>query len=283
LAETSLLNEKVIRYLNQLPEMTLNIIDVGCHMGHYMQEFKTSGIKKKLFVIGIAPLDYKTQEYDRYYQLAITDLPTKELEFYEHEDAACSSLLQMNSELVTYDLKERDTKWYVGREIHKVAQQKMVKTERLSNLIKENHLETIHFIKVDAQGHDINVVRSLDDRINNVLFIQLEAAATHNQDLLLYKGQQLLEDDIREMSAFGFDVAVVHDYGVLGYDGKPASPEADVIFYNRNKVSSEILNAMPQLNGMPQSFFAHHLQKFARLMQTVKRKLYTLIKLVLLP
>lgn len=64
--------------------------------------------------------------------------------------------------------------------------------------------------------------------IHNVMFVQLKCVTSKDKDVVLYDGQTIMEDDIKVMDSFGFDVFSVEDYSYTG------TPEADVVFINRN-------------------------------------------------
>jgi FkbM family methyltransferase len=61
----------------------------------------------------------------------------------------------------------------------------LVPTTRLDTFMRDNGIATIEFLKIDAQGGDFSVVRSLGDRIGDVKRVQLEVVPGASQ---LYRG-----------------------------------------------------------------------------------------------
>ena len=71
-----------------------------------------------------------------------------------------------------------------------------IKVKRLDTFIKENNIEKIDLIKIDTQGHDLNVVKSLGNKINIVDTIILECQIKN-----LYKNSFTKEEIINYMNS----------------------------------------------------------------------------------
>jgi len=215
--------EKLVEALNALEEEELLFVDVGCHKGHYWGKLQ-SHLKKPTFAIGIDPLDYSVQGgYNKFYNIAIDNVlkPTKAL-FREYNEPGCSSLLKMNVDDLSHDAKDYLKKWYVGYNIEDVIREFEVEVDSLYNLFKDD--KSISFIKIDTQGNDINVVRSLRKLLRTTHYIQIESASKNN---VLYHGQKTIDSDIERMRRMGFDVLEIIDYSKWA-----AVQESDVVFYN---------------------------------------------------
>lgn len=218
-------------YLNSLQDSTLVIVDVGCYAGVFrniLQEF----LLKPSFWIGIDPIA-GVPTYDIVIKKAIANVKEEILgAFFCYEYAQCSSLLPMNTEIITYNPGEWNTKWLAPWPIEKLSSIYEVPICSLKDALKDiPATDVIHFLKIDAQGMDIHVVESLGEKLNNTYFVQLECVASHNPDIVLYKGQTIMEDDVLKMREFGFEIFSAEYY--------TSSPEADVIFYNKNLVKYE--------------------------------------------
>ncbi len=198
----------------------LNLIDVGCHKGHFKQ--KISSFYNLGWSFGIDPCFYGNFGYTYHLTCAISEVEGIH-SFYEYIEPGCNSLLPMKVKNVVHDRSHIG--WFVGWPIEKQTNKREVWTTRLDSLIKKYHLEnsTIDFLKIDTQGHDISVVKSLG--AFKARFVQMECVSSHKPEITLYEGQQIMERDIEDMKQLGYEVLCITDYSV------DASPEADVLFY----------------------------------------------------
>jgi len=76
-----------------------------------------------------------------------------------------------------------------------------VQTKRLDTFMRENNIEHIDFLKIDTQGNDLNVVKSLGQMVNKVDTIELEI-----QIKPLYKNSSSKEDVINFMKENNFNL-----------------------------------------------------------------------------
>jgi hypothetical protein len=53
----------------------------------------------------------------------------------------------------------------------------MVPTVRLDTFLRLSGIPRVDFLKIDAQGHDLEVLKSLGDRIQDVVELKVEACA----------------------------------------------------------------------------------------------------------
>jgi FkbM family methyltransferase len=205
------------------------LIDVGCHRADFLA---SSGIKFNL-KIGIDPLVYEDQAiYDFVINKAISSL-NKDQSFYIHDNEGCSSLLSMKTDEVTHNLEEKNDKWYVAFSIENIKEKIITQTQTLEKIIDEYVPDDqVSLIKIDAQGSDIDVVQSLGKYLNTdkvkYLFIELPS-----RDIVLYNDQLDYQSSIQKLDEFGFELVHKHDFEIFGYDGKPCSPESNVIMKNK--------------------------------------------------
>jgi hypothetical protein len=221
--------DKAISVLNEQPK--LNIVDVGCNTGTFLNYTKPL-LKVPSFWIGIDPSNLGASKlYDLYLNKAISNVKEDEKAiFTEYNDSGCNSLLDMNTDIITHE-KGNDEKWFIDRIVEQVVLKKEVvvtSLERVCDTISNFKDDIIHYVKVDTQGNDIKVAKSLGKYLSKTMFIQLECVTSHNPKKVLYKGQQLLEHDIDDMRLLGFTMMNMEDYA--GF----ASPEGDVLFVNNN-------------------------------------------------
>lgn len=222
--------------MSQLEHSKYLIVDVGCRGGdlHRTMNNIRSTLTGELKYIGIDP-SHSPQEYDELYHIAVDNVSERiEKTLYVNPtDSGCNSLLPMNIDLITHDKDDYQSKWYVAASIEKNIGTEITTVDSLYNVLMASELFQeigyVHYLKIDAQGVDIRVVRSLGDLIEKTYIVQIESVVSANDDIVMYDGQQHYNQDILDMKEMGFDEWFKTDYSI----DKKVSPEADVVFVNR--------------------------------------------------
>lgn len=220
---------QVADVLNSLPRERINIIDVGCYVGRITQEVVGHLPGRDIFSIGIDPVDHaKWFQFTHFVRAAIRNCQPTEAVLHHYSDPMCNSLLKM-TENVTHDHAERDVKWFGAHDFDRLLGTSQVQVCPLSVVVEQFGLQdaTIHFLKIDAQGLDLEVLLSLGKYIGNCLVVQMEQITSHRKDMVLYEGQTIYEDELPIIEGYGFEVLSVEDYSLAG-----ASFEADVVYVN---------------------------------------------------
>jgi len=118
------------------------------------------------------------------------------LTFYVNNEADTSSLLPFDEE----GLK----KWCRAinhSSVVKTVTSYQVECIRLATFIKQNNIQSIDHIKIDTQGHDFEVVKSLDEYIRIVKQIYLEVQVAEYE---LYKNQSKKDELVKYMESYNF-------------------------------------------------------------------------------
>jgi FkbM family methyltransferase len=76
-----------------------------------------------------------------------------------------------------------------------------IKCYKLSTIIEQYKINKILYLKIDTQGHDFEVIKSLESYIDIVDFIECEVQVT---DFEIYKNQSKKEDILKFMSEHKF-------------------------------------------------------------------------------
>jgi len=119
------------------------------------------------------------------------------VQFYEANYTNASSILPFTDGV---------NKWKNADPKSKLATVNTYEVEciRLDTFIKQNNItKTIDFIKIDAQGHDLNVIKSLGEDIYNVREILAEVKVVEFE---LYKGEGTKKDMLDYMSSKDFSI-----------------------------------------------------------------------------
>ncbi len=221
--------EVIASFFNASRMPKINLIDVGCYKGYFLDRFQ-SLVRKPIFSVGIDPVRWEhVLPYSAFIEGAVTNQPEGSYDFYEYNDPMCNSLKKMNVDKITHDPAERSERYFVERHIETLTNVRSIEAAPLAALIQRLKMENeiLHFLKIDAQGCDLEVFLSLHEFIPRCLFVQLESLASKNKDIALYENQALFEEEKPVLEKYGFKLFSMTDYGQTG-----ASPEADVIFLN---------------------------------------------------
>ena len=119
--------------------------------------------------------------------------------FHETRDAVCASLLPFS---------EDKLKWKVGNSPmghtqFDVVDEYEVECIRLDDFLDANSIKSVEHLKVDAQGHDLDVIKSLGSRLKDVRTIVAEARLT---DFHMYEGDCHRDELVQYMKDNGFSV-----------------------------------------------------------------------------
>ena len=118
-------------------------------------------------------------------------------DFYINANTGASSLLPLNPS---------GLRRWIGGEVLKVESKVRVPTMRLDTFMKWMGISRVEYLKVDAQGTDLAVVRSAGERIKDIKKITLEVAIT---PISLYKGAATRADVIEFFECKGFNLVGV--------------------------------------------------------------------------
>ena len=187
----------------------INIIDVGAARASFLVELDQLVDLSKVFAIGIDPIDHGISEhYDKFYNACIdnVDSPT-EMDFYLNiKDDQASSLCVPSK----------------GR-LNKYKDPIKVQVLNLNHIINDEIPdEIIHFLKIDAEGKDLHIVKSLDESIlERIKYIAIECPMTHPR----HKGELIKDECIKYFESIGFETYFTHDTD-------NDSDVSDVVFVN---------------------------------------------------
>jgi FkbM family methyltransferase len=109
--------------------------------------------------------------------------------FYLNQDSQTSSLLPNSAE----------DGWSSYADSLKTIETIEVPVLRLDNFMRSHHIVEVDLLKVDAQGYDLQVIKSAGDLIRKVRRIQLEVQVTP-----LYKGSASKDEILEYLEASGF-------------------------------------------------------------------------------
>jgi FkbM family methyltransferase len=124
-----------------------------------------------------------------------------------------SSLLPLDQEAIS--------KWVGGQDLRVVAK-RVVPTIRLDTFMRLTGIKKVDFLKIDAQGLDLAVVKSLGDRVKDVRKIYLEVYVTKDP---LYRGTCKKDEVMDYLGKRGFEL--------VGTEAQSDGQEENLTFENR--------------------------------------------------
>jgi len=146
--------------------------DIGSCLGESIPRFKDYD---EIYAFEPSPwshhLLYESNKNDsriKFFQLAVSDVEDI-LPFYRYDHYGYSSLYKINKDGEMGKWCEQIDPGY-----DQLADIIEVKSIRLDNFMSKNDIDHIDFLKIDTQGNDLNVIKSLGNMISNVDTIELE-------------------------------------------------------------------------------------------------------------
>lgn len=201
--------DKLLRYDR------INAVDIGHHKGNWAESFADKIPKDKfLYVLGVDPIDHGSTWNNKFIQKAIST-KTGKRKFFTYSEPGCNSLNEMILE----------NKFHRPQAIAKESEIE-VDCVTLESVLDEFNFDLIHYLKVDAQGNDLDVIKSAGLWLNECMFVQMETCVSKHHDMMMYKNQNTRAEDIDYMKERGFELIDEWDHSAV------SCPEADLIFFN---------------------------------------------------
>tara|TARA_B100000035_G_C20961600_1_gene536806 strand:+ start:427 stop:1146 length:720 start_codon:yes stop_codon:yes gene_type:complete len=187
--------KNIITYLKKNIENIEVFFDIGSHKGTYtdliIKEYKVRKVvmvdpQKNIFKF--IKKKYANNKTVKTYNFAISDKKKKQTLYINKHDLT-SSLTQIDKKNSYLNLKAK----LFGGTINDLIQNKyMVNSCRLSEIIKKNSVNKIDLLKIDTEGHELQVLKGagsfLKNKVNFMLieihnsniFIDYDAKKIHN-------------------------------------------------------------------------------------------------------
>ena len=196
----------------------INVIDVGVARGSFIHELGAVFPKENIYSIGIDPhpIDNADDRYTLFIEACVDNIVGISTgDMYIHMDTQANSLCINKNKAGT--LEEGDV----------IGDTTTVEILNLNTIIEESLPDkVIHFIKIDAEGKDLDIVESLSEStLKRVKYIALECKSGEPR----FEGDRDKIECIRYMEAIGFDVE-------YEYETDNGSGISDVVFVNMEEL-----------------------------------------------
>lgn len=234
----------IIQLLSEKKNIT--VIDVGCARCALLNEFLINYFdRNNIKIIGIDPLQHDGKfnafnYYDFYIKGCVDNIPRnskQQTNFYINEIDQASSMLKIKTDNFTSDLNNLENKYYYPEEI--INRLKNITNiinvdvyninDIISNTIGDNIF--IDFIKIDAEGKDLDIAKSLQENFHRIKYIAIECSSHKNKEIEIFENGSNLSNAINFFNENGFDIYDLTDYSIRD-DNK--TQMTDVVFINKN-------------------------------------------------
>jgi len=195
IARNRFTQSEVSRPRDNQPGLSGIWIDVGAYVGD--STFKFAKENPALHVYAFEPnLKLAVQCWGLLPNFTVFPVAVAETDgfsdLYINANVGASSLLDFNPE---------GLRRWIGGQVLKVESKVRVPTTRLDTFMKAAGISRIEYLKIDAQGADLSVIKSAGERIRNIKKIMLEVATT---PVSLYEGAASRTDVVNYLQSFGF-------------------------------------------------------------------------------
>jgi hypothetical protein len=213
----------------------INIIDVGAARAAFLFELSKVFELNNVFSIGIDPLNHGiSNQYSKFLNVCVDNIPRKTEEtktFYVNSIDQASSLCIITADNLSSE-KKKGKVYYTDDIIKKltnIVDAIDVKVLNLSDIIDQEIDGIIHFIKIDAEGKDMDIVKSLEPNFYRIKYISIECT----NEIPRFEGEVNRKEFIEYFEKNNFKVFDLIDYEFENNNGTQMS---DIVFVNQKKL-----------------------------------------------
>ena len=178
---------KIIKFLNKSNFNSFNIfLDIGAHKGESIEFFSKHLKIKKIYSFEassenfiILKKKFQNNKFLFVENIALSSKIAQKI-FYQCDESSSSTLSKINKNSNYFKKKMKYFGFVKPEDFFK---QTMVKTNTLDNYLDEKKITAIDLIKLDTEGHELEILKGLGKKINNVKIIIFE----HHFDNMLEK------------------------------------------------------------------------------------------------
>lgn len=140
----------------------------------------------------------------------------------------CNSIYEFNEDLSTWDVENKTKKWPIDRTDFKHVSDVEVECITIEKFIEENNIDRVEWMHCDAQGNDLNVLKSFGKYIDRLNGGRIEVFLNSP----LYNNyENMMGDAINFLNANNFTITEI-------VPNAPVPNEFNLIFWNNNKLSN---------------------------------------------
>ena len=180
---------KILNFFKKNLKNEIDIfIDVGAHHAESIKLFNNNFVVKQFFCFEASPINFQILKKNvnniKNSSVEIFNYGIGEnvgfFEFNQSQESSSSTLVKINNNSKYLIKKNKMLNFFKTKNIPFKKIKVEIKT--LKDFIKNKSIKKIDILKIDTEGYDFNVIKSLGDEINNVEYIYFEH---HFHDMLV--------------------------------------------------------------------------------------------------
>ncbi len=170
-------------------QKSISLIDVGSHKGEYISSikknfkmFKIYGFEPNNEIFTILNKNFSSDKIHLYNNGVSNE--KGEVFLNKNIESSSSSINDLNTNSKYYKKKFFLLNFF---NLRKVTTKIKIKVVRLDDFMNSNYIKNIDLLKIDTEGFEYNVIKSLGSRISNIKLIHFE----HHFDDMIIKNYTL--------------------------------------------------------------------------------------------
>lgn len=177
--------KRILNYIREVKSEINILVDVGSHKGLYTDLILKNFKVKKAFLFEPQEKIFKfiKNKYKKIKKILVHNYAisneVKFKNFYINQHDLTSSLTQKDPHNFYLKLKSL---LFGGTKNNMITKTSKIKTTKLSNIIKKNKIKKIDLLKIDTEGHELQVLLGLEEKVKIVKVILIEV---HNDNIYL--------------------------------------------------------------------------------------------------
>ena len=168
---------QILKFIKNINLKIKYIIDIGSHKGKYFDLFdKNLNVNKGILIepqkeyFNYLKLKYKSKKKIKIFNFAISNTKDSKDFYINHHDLT-SSLNSINHKNNFLKLKSK----IFGLNPEKMVKKKIkIRTETLDNLLKKLKIKKIDLVKIDTEGHELEVLKGSKNYLEKFKIILIE-------------------------------------------------------------------------------------------------------------
>ena len=189
----NLTRKKIFNHLKKINGTNFDfLIDVGSHKGEYIKDISKEFKIKDIWAFEPNPNVYENLKKNtkninsiKYFNCALGE-ENKNSTMFENIESSSSSLNPMNE-----DSKYFKKKYFFLNlfKLKKKTKKIQIKISKLSDLLEYNKVDKIDLLKIDTEGYEFRVLKSLKSKLSYIKYIHIE----HHFDDMIIKNYTLTD------------------------------------------------------------------------------------------
>ena len=196
--------KKIINFFKKNISANIEVLlDVGSHNGETIEIFLKNFNLKNVYSFEASTFNYKILEKNakkmkkkyincniNIFNVGVGNSDDEKI-LYDLSDSNSSTFNKINKDSSYFKRKNKILSFFFKKDFF--VKENLVKQVRLFDFINKNKLGEIDILKIDTEGYELEVLKGLEDKINDIKFIYFE----HHYDNMIEKNYKF--SDIHDL------------------------------------------------------------------------------------